>query len=391
MKRTKQTWSSEAERVMPSLPDGWHGIPQLVSTSDESLPTVLGLRELGAKQCMICATPEKPADRLAAVLHGFGIEIISCKSSPDYLLSPLNVQHNVEVAGKICELLKSRGIGQILWNYTPGTKQMFLGLYQGMRANLPESMVKGMFYIDTSQAHPLWIVGESSPRLLNTSLTASELLAANGWKLITAVRIDRPLAHLPRLYQENIREWLGESLRKQEVCIVGERSQMSCGPGDGFSYHVADAVIRAGRVESVYVNAKVAPLNWHNSGDGREQDIDFMVAVDNTLVMGECKHTASPEADVVLKVAQITRAVGGRKAIPIFFWYDRSGERNVAQSGAGRKGESHEVGVVYWSDIHVDESLSRLDDVVCGRLAITRPASRQESSDNQGSKEARIQ
>lgn len=357
---------------VPPPPHPCAGLPQLVGTTDELLPIILGVRELAARQCIVCSSPQKPADRLREALRRVDVEVLNPEGS--FVLSQFDAGHNAGVGADVAAFARRAGLPGLLWNYTPGTKPMFFGLYKGLRVGGEASVVRDMFYLDTSEPLPLWFAGEPAPRPLAVRLGVPDILAANGFRVDGAVRVTRPFdpGSLPREMERNMRTWIRDAVGRGRAELVGTVEAISAGPGDWLTFHVADALVRSGRAGEVWCGVKVAPFP-STAPDGREQDLDLAVAADNTLVVCECKWVDKPKGEDVLKLAPIARKVGGRKACPVYVARQPDSGAAADQTGTGRKGEQHDVGVVYWREDDVASSLAGLDAAVRSRLA-RRPA-----------------
>ena len=114
------------------LPEQWKGLPHLACTSEESLPVILGLREFSATEMFIVGTEAHPAESWVRLMRASGIKPIAVPLDQVGVLAPHNLLHNRQVGQKLRTWLAKRVPSSVLWNYTPGTKQMFLGMYQGL-------------------------------------------------------------------------------------------------------------------------------------------------------------------------------------------------------------------------------------------------------------------
>ncbi len=341
--------SLQDQRYRP-LPERLLGMPQVVCTSEQTLPIVLGLREFQCQKCIVLETQAIPMGGIQAILLRLspGVQVLNVQAQRQFLLSPIDAGANERMAGEMLDFAAQAGLTRFLWNYTPGTKQIFLGLYRGFFHKVPSACsCSGMYYLDTSGADSLLIDGEASGRPLLCRLDAGEIILANGWGVDAAIVLRKMKARqVSRSLQNSgaILEWL--RCTGAEYKLVGNAKYLSGGPGDWLSLEIAAGLLNRGHAEEVWLAVKARPLQSAGQSDGSQQDLDLVYAVNNTLVVLECKWTnAQPQA--VLQLAQLARKVGGRKAVAVLARKPPHGGTGQV-AGTKTKGDAHQVEVIFY-------------------------------------------
>ena len=218
-------------------------------------------------------------------------------------------------------------------------------------------MTQGIFYLDSSQASPLWLAGEGQPRLLATRLNVQELLTARGWDVLGAVVLRKPLPQGMTPPWEGMLAWVRGLVDQKHAETIGDLTRISVGGGDRLAYELANELLRTGRLGEAWLHVKVAPRGWMANEAGAEQDLDLAWTSRNTLVAAECKLVREVDAESILKVAQVARRVGGRKTIPLFVYVSSLSKRG----GLARKADAHEVGLVRWNRANSGRIMGELD------------------------------
>lgn len=128
------------------------GLPQVLTCSGQTLPTILGLREFAADSCVLCTTGSAYDDATRRVLERFEIEILN--PSRPFELSDVDPSGNRSVVEELRNFIETSPLcsSGVMWNYTGGTKPMAIALDRYMAAGESDSAVRGMFYVDTRRA-----------------------------------------------------------------------------------------------------------------------------------------------------------------------------------------------------------------------------------------------
>ncbi len=154
---------------------GLEGLPHLVVASGQTLPNVIGVRELRATGFLCLHTKAEPADRLAGTLIRSGAHPLA---SP-VVIDALDTEAiETVLRSKLAEwrALCPRGF---VWNYTPGTKQMLLGCLRGLAVGTPESILRGAISVDTANGL-LRLDQPSAARPFRVHLDVASLLDGHG-------------------------------------------------------------------------------------------------------------------------------------------------------------------------------------------------------------------
>ena len=196
------------------------------------------LREFEAQACIRCETDSPYDPRVRALLAQLGIALPN--GDRRFILSTTDTFANEDVPGRLREFLagQQRCRSGVLWNYTAGTKPMAIAIDRHLGPGMDASPVKAMFCIDTRQPRPLFIDGHDALLRLSTRLDVAELIQANGWKVLGALRITGPLdAPLDRgLHVRELRSWVRQKAQTGGVIeTIGRFEHIETGQRDDFT------------------------------------------------------------------------------------------------------------------------------------------------------------
>lgn len=367
MKLTWEARLAELENGQTGvIPHKFEGAVQILTTSGETIPNVVGLWAFHSRQCVIADTEQEQSTRLRQICARLKIQVLNLPHER-FTLDPFRFKNNVAVGEAIVKFLKHKTVENtpILWNYTPGTKPMVLGLMQGL-APLTQTQSFDALYVDTREPLPLILRSEPEPLPFPRPIAVSDLLTAQGihWKNafvlgphIREVMPEKGPPHIPF----DPTSWLRKQFRHSFAWSApGNTKQMQesdvhLNLGEWLTCSVAFEILNSGRVSEVWMGTKVS--QDANFEPGSDQEIDLMFALRAGLYICECKlnrktrkwrmpdgsfevENAAP-GDAVLKIAQVAKLIGGRLAQPVFIC-----NKNLVTDAVRRKASREGVWVV---------------------------------------------
>lgn len=345
----------------PHLPE-FEFKPHLLTSTEQMVPVVLGLRELRATACVLCETNGRLDAPARAAIESAGVTILNDPGS--FVLTPTDVYANAPVVKRLKDFLTTheRCRDGVIWNYGCGTKPMAISLDRYLDVGFEDSPVLAAFYIDTRETKELFIDGRAQPLPLQTRLTVSEVLQSNGWMLHAGYQLSGPLSQLPPagMTTKELRDWL--QLRSDDdpnLHLEGPSSAISLGVDDVFTIEIAHALAEHGPADDLWLAVKTHPIA-SSTGRGDEQDLDIVFTCRNTIVVVECKATQKNQGDAVLKAAQIARRCGGTMGRPAYV--GKRGKKNgaIRDHGIGRKAAEHKVAALFWDPDQPAASVAQL-------------------------------
>jgi len=168
-------WEPVVATPSGSTFDALQGVTQVLMASGQTLPSILAMKELGTRECVIFCTPEEKPRRLMRACEASGIRVLE---------APIEIPgydaREVERRARQVRDRWAREGRRLVLNYTAGTKQMAFGLLRGLgNGDLPGPVV-GAVYTDRGRTLYAHHAGRDEHREFRCRLGVTELLAAHG-------------------------------------------------------------------------------------------------------------------------------------------------------------------------------------------------------------------
>jgi len=156
---------------------GLRGLPHLLFASGQTIPNIIGMKELNAEGYALLHTNEFKPDRLRAICSAFRFKELMRPVKIDAIDTQLTEKKIREATPA---LLSASPAGWV-WNFTPGTKQMMIGVMRGLTLDdIQTTPLKGSIYVETGRKGTISLLDPGCKAPLATKLNPEELLTAQG-------------------------------------------------------------------------------------------------------------------------------------------------------------------------------------------------------------------
>lgn len=156
---------------------GLIGLPHLLFASGQTIPNIIGMKELAADGYALLYTKEFGYERLRSICTAFGFkELVH-----PILIDAIDTHATEKTVRETLPRLLSASPSGWVWNFTPGTKQMMIGVMRGLSpVDIHTSPLKGSIYVETGKRGTISLLDPGWKAPLSTRLNPEELLTAHG-------------------------------------------------------------------------------------------------------------------------------------------------------------------------------------------------------------------
>lgn len=153
------------------------GLPHLLFASRETIPNIIGMKELESRQYALLHTKEIGAGRLRSICRAFGFTELT----KPILIDAIDTDATENALRPAISRLRDASPSGWVWNFTPGTKQMMVAVMRGLSINKDSAApVRGSIYINTRGEGTVSLLDPAFVMNLGTRLNVQELLIAQG-------------------------------------------------------------------------------------------------------------------------------------------------------------------------------------------------------------------
>ncbi len=153
------------------------GLPHLLFASRETIPNIIGMKELDSRHYALLCTMEMGPERLRAICRSFGFTELT----EPILIDAIDTDATEGALRPAIPMLSNASPAGWVWNFTPGTKQMMIAVMRGLSINESSSTpIRGSIYINTRGEGTVSVLDPACVTNLRTRLNVQELLVAQG-------------------------------------------------------------------------------------------------------------------------------------------------------------------------------------------------------------------